>query len=83
MTMHPSLQRGDIVEVTPGSLPLPAGLTAGFQVRLVRVEAGQPVVEREGREWRLHACQLRDRCRHTRPFTPPRPIVPPPRDPHR
>jgi len=83
MTLNPSLQRGDVVEITPGSLPLPAGLTPGFQVRLVRVEAGQPVVEREGREWRVNPCQLSARHRHTRPVTPPRTPCPSPRTPHR
>lgn len=83
MTSIPGLQRGDIVEITPGSLPLPEGLTPGFQVRLVGFEAGRLVVEREGREWRLQECQLRDRRRHPRPVLPARGPCTVQRPPHR
>jgi len=83
MTLNPKLQRGDVVEIHPGSGPLPAGLTPGFQVRLVGFDAGRMVVEREGREWRLNPCQLQDRRRRPRPVVPARGLCSSPRPPHR
>lgn len=59
-------QVGDVVEIESGSpiSPLPIGLTPGFQVRIIRIDAGCRVVEREGREWRLNRSQIRPRCQN-------------------
>ena len=57
-------ERGEVVELIPGGLRLPEGLTEGFQVRVVRrIDGGHRLVEREGREWVVALTQMRFRHR--------------------
>lgn len=64
MTASVEYELGDVVEIVTADLePLPVGLASGFQVRLIRVESGHRVVERDGREWRLRPDQIRPRLR--------------------
>ena len=69
---------GEVVEVASGPLPLPFGLTPGFQVRVIRREEGGAVVEREGREWRLADSHLQPRRSIRSPRITPRPLSPTP-----
>ncbi|MBL9172940.1 MAG: hypothetical protein JNL10_05355 [Verrucomicrobiales bacterium] len=68
MKLNRMYERGDVVEVmpTPATGALPSGLGAGFQVRVVQLDASGDLVEREGREWRIPCHQLRPRCRGRR-----------------
>ncbi len=70
MTIHSAIEIGDVVEVSPASpgVPLPPGLPAGAQVRLIRVEREFRVVERDGCEWRVAAQHLKDRSTSRRPM---------------
>ena len=64
MKLNREYQTGDVVEVVTaaaGEPALPAGLGAGFQVRVVRFGDGGDMVERDGREWRVPFHHLRPR----------------------
>lgn len=64
MTTSVECELGDVVEIeAAGPTPFPPGLTSGFQVRLIRIEPDHRIVERDGREWRLRADQIRPRLR--------------------
>ncbi len=57
-------ERGEVVELALGGGRLPEGLTAGFQVRVVRcIDGDHRLVEREGREWVVALTQIRFRRR--------------------
>ena len=69
MTMNREELLGDVVEIASSvdrSL-LPAGLSPGFQVRLIGLDADIRIVEREGREWRVRSHQICPRPTGTAP----------------
>lgn len=69
MTLNRDEQLGEVVEiasVTDRAL-LPAGLSPGFQVRLIGLDADIRIVEREGREWRVRSHQICPRPSGTAP----------------
>lgn len=60
VTLNREEHLGEVVEIASSvdrSL-LPAGLSPGFQVRLVGLDADIRIVEREGREWRVRSHQI-------------------------
>lgn len=66
---------GDVVEVkaVAGGYPLPEGLPAGAQVRVVWIKPGWCAVERDGREWEVFSgCVVPRRPIRIRPTVAPR-----------
>jgi len=65
MKLSAECKIGDVVEIESSTdrNNLPTGLTPGFQVRIIRIEADLRIVEREGREWCLRGSQIRARGR--------------------
>jgi hypothetical protein len=61
-------QVGDVVTVhpVPDGYPLPEGLPAGAQVRVIRWEDAYATVKRDGREWRVYLANMERSANSTR-----------------
>jgi hypothetical protein len=62
MNRESELELGEVVELfaAPGE-PLPAGITDGFQARLIGSGSSHRLVERDGQEWQVKPGQVRPR----------------------